>query len=325
MTLPLQLAAYLFCVCSTGFFAGIETGVISMNRLRLLHRARQGSKNAQLLSGYLRQPDRLLGTTLVGCNLMSVILSTLASDMGAPFGSAGISAAAALTTLVLLLFGEFLPKSWFASRPLRRCVPAAPLLRFCELVFLPVSKLLMLATCWIKGDTWKGRRQLFFVTRENLRWLAKDSEAGGQISPLENLMIGRVLSLQLKTAADVMTPLAEVRTLRADARLADAADLARASHHMKFPVMDESRSRCIGVLNVRDVLSRIMDSPDARVKPYVRQPLYVKPDVRADDVLPILRRSRHKVALVRDRSGRLLGIITVAGLLRLIVGKLPDQ
>ncbi len=325
MTLTLQLVAYLFCVCSAGFFAGIETGVISMSRLRLLHRARLGSKNAQLLSGYLRQPDRLLGTTLVGCNLMSVILSTLASDMGAPFGSAGISAAAAITTLVLLLFGEFLPKSWFASRPLRRCVPAAPLLRFCEIIFLPISKLLMFATCWVKGDTWKGRRQLFFVTRENLRWLAKDSEAGGQISPLENLMISRVLSLQLKTAAEVMTPFEEVKTLKSDARLADAADLARESHHMKFPVMDEAHSRCVGVLNVRDVLARMMDSPDSRVQSYVRQPLYVKPDVRADDVLPILRRSRHKIALVRDRSGKILGIITVAGLLRFIVGKLPDQ
>ncbi len=325
MILPFQLAAYIFCVCASGFFAGMETGVISMNRLRLLHRARLGSKNAQLLSGYLRQPDRLLCTTLVGCNLMSVILSTLAADMGAPFGSAGISAAAALTTLLLLLFGEFLPKSWFASRPLRRCVPAAPLLRFCELLFLPVSRLLMGATCWIKGDTWKGRRQLFFVTRENLRWLAKDSEAGGQISPLENLMIGRVLSLQLKTAAEVMTPFAEVNTLRSDARLADAADLARESHHTKFPVMDEAHSRCIGVLNVRDVLARMMDAPDSRVQSYVRQPLYVKPEVRADDVLPVLRRSRHKIALVRDRSGNILGIITVAGILRFIVGKLPDQ
>ena len=151
MTFELQIAAYVACVSASAFFAGIETGVISMNRLRLLHRARLGSRNAKLLSGYLREPERLLGTTLVGCNLMSVVLSTLATDMGAPFGSAGIGAAAAFTTLILLLFGEFLPKSWFGSRPLERCVPAAPLLRFCELLFLPLSKLLMLATSWTKG------------------------------------------------------------------------------------------------------------------------------------------------------------------------------
>ena len=323
MTLELQIAAYVVCVFASAFFAGIETGVISMNRLRLLHRARLGSRNAKLLSGYLREPDRLLGTTLVGCNLMSVILSTLATDMGAPFGSAGIGAAAAFTTLILLLFGEFLPKSWFGSRPLERCVPAAPLLRFCELLFLPLSKLLMLATSWTKGGAEKPRG--LFITRENLRWLAKDSEAGGQISPIENLMIGRVLSLQLKTAAEVMTPIAQVRTLRPDATLGDAADLARSSHHMKFPVMTPDGARCVGVLNVRDVLAHITDKPNDKALPHVRAPFYVKADVRADDVLPLLRRARRRMAVVRDKSGHILGILTVAGILRFVVGKLPDQ
>ena len=323
MTFELQIAAYVACVSASAFFAGIETGVISMNRLRLLHRARLGSRNAKLLSGYLREPERLLGTTLVGCNLMSVVLSTLATDMGASFGSAGIGAAAAFTTLILLLFGEFLPKSWFGSRPLERCVPAAPLLRFCELLFLPLSKLLMLATSWTKGGAEKSRG--LFITRENLRWLAKDSEAGGQISPIENLMIGRVLSLQLKTAAEVMTPIAQVRTLRPDATLGDAADLARSSHHMKFPVMTPDGARCVGVLNVRDVLAHITDKPNDKALPHVRAPFYVKADVRADDVLPLLRRARRRMAVVRDKSGHILGILTVAGILRFVVGKLPDQ
>ena len=64
----------------------------------------------------------------------------------------------------------------------------------------------MLATSWTKGAE---KPRGLFITRENLRWLAKDSEAGGQISPIENLMIGRVLSLQLKTAAEVMPALVE--------------------------------------------------------------------------------------------------------------------
>ena len=323
MTLELQIAAYVLCVLASAFFAGIETGVISMNRLRLLHRARLGSRNAKIISGYLREPDRLLGTTLVGCNLMSVILSTLATDIGAPFGGAGIGAAAAFTTLILLLFGEFLPKSWFGSRPLERCVPAAPLLRFFELLFKPLSKLLMLSTSWTKGRKEPPREA--FITRENLRWLAKDSEAGGQISPLENLMIGRVLSLQLRTAAEVMTPISQVRTLRPDATLGDAADLARSSHHMKFPVMTPDGARCVGVLNVRDVLGHVTDRPNAKALPHVRAPFYVKADVRADDVLPLLRRARRRMAIVRDKSGRILGILTVAGLLRFVVGKLPDS
>jgi CBS domain containing-hemolysin-like protein len=113
--------------------------------------------------------------------------------------------------------------------------------------------------------------------------------------------------------------------LHPGATLGAAADLARSSHHMKVPVMSEDGARCVGVLNVRDVLSCVTDKPDAPVLPHVRTPFYIKADVRADDVLPLLRRARRRLALVRDRSGKILGIITVAGILRFIVGRLPAQ
>lgn len=326
MTPFAEIILYVFCVVSTAFFAGIETGVISINRLRLLHRARLGSKNAKLISGYLRNPDRLLGTTLVGCNLMSVIVSTLSSEIGDHAGgNTGVTIATAVTTLLLLLFGEFLPKAWFGSRPIERCIPAAPVLRFTEILFLPFSKALLFLTSWTKDKDAEKKSDGAFVTRENLRWLASDSEAGGQISPLENLMVGRVLSLQLKTAGEIMTPLARVITLDADSTLGNAADLARKSHHMKFPVMTTDHSRCTGILYIEDVLAHITDTPGKPISPHVRKPLYIRPDVRADDVLPLLRRGRHNIAVVRDRSGKILGIITVAGILRFIVGKLPEQ
>ena len=119
--------------------------------------------------------------------------------------------------------------------------------------------------------------------------------------------------------------MAQVRVLHPDATLGDAADLARSSHHMKFPVMTPDGARCVGVLNVRDVLAHITDNPGEKVLPHVRTPFYVKADIRADDVLPLLRRARRRMAIVRDKSGRILGILTVAGLLRIVVGKLPDS
>lgn len=325
MTLSSEIILYVFCVLATGFFAGMETGVISMNRLRLLHRARSGSKHAEIISGYLREPDRLLGTTLVGCNLMSVLISTLGTSVAEKQGGGYlVSVAAGITTVVLLLFGEFLPKTWFGSRPLERCVPLARVLRYSEIVFLPFSKLLMLLTSWVRKDNAAESKSSTFITRENLQWLANDSAEGGQISPLERLMIGRVLSLQLKTAQEVMTPLSRVMTLGEDSTLADAAELARESRHLKFPVMNRARTRCIGVLHIEDVMAHITEQPNVPVTKKLRTPFYIRPEVRADDVLPLLRRGRHHLAIVRDRSGHVLGIITLEGILNLIVGKLTS-
>ena len=81
MTTVLQLAAVLFCVMGEAFFSGMETGVISIRRLRLRHRLRQGDAAARSLAFFLEEPDRLLGTTLVGTNLCVVVASVLWTSM----------------------------------------------------------------------------------------------------------------------------------------------------------------------------------------------------------------------------------------------------
>lgn len=318
MSAFLKLFFFCACVAGAGFFSGMETGVISINRVRLLHRARSGSKNASILEAFLREPDRLLGTTLVGCNIMGVIVSALASEIAADTSGLIPPVISALgATLLLLVFGEFLPKAWFGSRPLERCVPLAPALSVFETLFAPLSRPLLGLTAWTKR---KGERaQGVLMTRENLRFLAADSERGGQISPLENMMIGRVLSLQMRTAAEIMTPMSRVVALRRDSTMGEVASLSRSTGHMKFPVMSADGSRCLGILHVAEILAHITDNPGAPVFPSVRQPFYVKAEMRADDVLPLMRRQRQRMALVRDRSGRILGIVTASSILDLIV------
>ena len=326
MTLTAKLLLFVFCLAAAGFFAGMETGVISINRLRLLHRVRNGSRNAKIISGYLRDTDRLLGTMLIGGNLVNVLLSTLAASLAARYlGDKGLGIAALATSFLIVLFGELIPKAWFSSRPLQRCVPLARPLRLAEIVLSPFSRLLMALTTWAGGAAGNSGKRSPFVTRENLQSLTRDSEAGGQISPLEQLMISRVLALQLKTAREVMTPLASVVSLPPDATLADAADLVRKRHFQKLPVFSRDGRSCLGFLHVRDVFAELEGSPDAPVAKFLRRPFYVRSEARADDLLPMLRRNGRRMAVVRDRSGHFLGIVTASGMLRLVVGNLPSD
>ena len=318
MSDAIRLILFCLCVAGSGFFAGMETGVISTSRVRLMHRARSGSRGAAILDGYLREPDRLLATTLVGCNLLGVVVSALASEMIASLAGRPMpAAAAAMSSLALLLFGEFLPKAWFGSRPLERCVPLARALAFSERLFAPVARPLLRLTSWTGGSAAKSHGVL--MTRENLRLLADDSQRRGQISPLENLMIGRVLSLQTRTAAEIMTPISRTVTLRRDATMGEVATLARRTGHMRFPVMADDGSRCLGILHLADILARITDEPDAPVARKIRPAFHVKSSMRADDVLPLMRGKRQRMAIVRDKSGATLGIVTSSSILDRIV------
>lgn len=324
-----ECAILLLCICLSAFFSGIETGIISINRLRLVHRSRAGSKNAQIIDSYRRTPDRLLGTTLVGNNFVNVLIPILSTELAIRFwGDTALvaGAVAVATTVLLLVFGEYLPKAWFSCRPMERCLPFARVLRAIEILLSPFAKVLMAITAWVsvRGRKAKNAKSPF-VTRENLQWLANDSERGGQISTLELIMINRVLTLQGKTAREIMRPLSVVKALRPDETVADAAKAFSELHYEKMPVIsrDEHGQTCHGILFMRDVLPELESIGQDSVVRHMRRSFFIRDDVRADDVLPMMRRAGQRLAIVRNRSGELLGIVTAPGILRMIVGNLP--
>ncbi len=324
MTLPIELGLILACMLSEAFFSGMETGVISVNRLRLLHLVRNGSRGAQILEGFLRETDRLLGTTLVGTNLSMVVVSTLAARTAERhWGNAGQAVAGVVISLVVLVGCEYIPKAWFNSRPLARCIPLAFLLRASEKLLRPLAALVLSVTHWADPRRRKHDSRSPFVTREHLQILARDSEASGQISTFERLMINRVLDLQLQTAADLMMPLERVIRVQPDTSLQACAELVRRHGHLKLPVFDAGNTNCVGVLYMQEVLARSGDLERATAASLMRPPFFLADTLRADDVLPVLRRNRQHLALVRDGQGRVRGIVTVENGLKALMGNLP--
>ncbi|MEI8352863.1 MAG: CNNM domain-containing protein, partial [bacterium] len=139
----------LCCLAGAAFFEGMETGVISLNRMRLRHLAEQGDKAARILQNFLEQPDRLLGTTLMGTNLFIVTASVISANRGSRLGEWGEAFTGMITTLLALVFSQYLPKAWFQSRPLKRCRPCAIPLRWSALMLRPFINVINWLTAWI--------------------------------------------------------------------------------------------------------------------------------------------------------------------------------
>ncbi len=317
-----RLAAIVGCHILAAFFAGMETGVTSLNRLRLLHRARNGSRNAQVLEGFLRDTDRLLATALVWSNIVNVVISTLAGGLAAQYwGHVGQTAAAAIVAVTVLVFGEYLPKAWFYSRPLERCLPLAGALRAAEIMVKPIGKSVVAIAQLILPRARYSHRPS--VSRESISRLARESEARGQISALERLLIDRVMALQLRTAADVMTPIERVVRVTPSTSLRDCASLVRRHGFMKMPVFDESGSNCVGIVRLYGLLVRASLDNESTAADIMVSPFFVDASMRADDVLPALRRSRRHLAIVRDSRKRTIGMVTVEDCLDALVGDLP--
>lgn len=313
----------LFCMAGAAFFAGVETGIISIHRMRLRHLAERGDRPARIIEQFLEKPDILLGTTLVGTNLCVIIASVVAASLGGELmGSGGEVVMGVLTTIVILVFSEYIPKAWFQSQPLRRCRVFASALFWSANLLRPFYMAINWITQWLLPAAVKtdGPRQLF-ATKDEIDLLARESAEHGVLSPKQRIMIRRVLDLSNKTAADIMTPRSAIHCVQASASIEEFFAKVRESNHTRLPVLDAATGVFTGTVNFFDVVSREGDPLKASLSTFVRPPLVVPETMPMVEVFSRLRLSRQAVCLVGKSPAEIAGLITNQNILDQIVGK----
>jgi len=324
MNPTLQFVLILVCIAGSAFFSGIETGVISIQRTRLKHYARRGSKRARLLEAFQSDSDRLLGTTLVGTNLCVVMCSVLGASMGRRFSSVwGETAATAVMTVVLLIIGEYLPKAWFHNRPFDRSRRFVNTLRVTEILLTPISAVILrISRTLMPGSDRTFLEPTPFVTRDDLKVLAREGERDGVLSPRERVMIHRVFELSGKPASQIMVPREQMAIVNYDTTITEFFDIARQIDNTRMPVYDREKKTFTGILNVFFVLSYIGTNSTRPIGWFGRPALFVSAQMPVDDILPLMRRHRQPMALVQDDAGEVVGLLTTEDILEEVVGKL---
>ncbi|MCL2105308.1 MAG: DUF21 domain-containing protein, partial [Kiritimatiellaeota bacterium] len=167
----MSVAWYLFfmllCFVSVAFFAGTESGVLCVSRVRLMHFVRNGLKSATILASYLDNMQHFVVTVLVGCNLSNVILSTLSASVARtlfPRDPLYQFLWACVVVSMVLFFSEYLPKLFFTTRPLRRTLLVMDLFRLIDRLLYPLTRLVSLLTS--RFGQGNANEQHALITRE---------------------------------------------------------------------------------------------------------------------------------------------------------------
>jgi len=319
-----RVVVIALCMVGAAFFSGIETGVVSIHRLRLQHFVRQGSRRALILQGFLDDTDRLLGTTLAGTNLCIVITSVVGASLAyAILGPWGEALSTALCAFLLLVFAEYLPKAWFYSRPFERSYRLAGVLAAADALLRPLSGSVVWLTRWIvPGRQTSLARADPSVTKDELKLLARQGEEAGELSAKERSMIHRVFDLSNETAASVMLPRDKIAFVYGDTTIPQFREIARASRFTRMPILDRQTNAFVGIVNVFQVVSPSGARQPGTIAGFARPPLFVPQAMSAAEILPRMRRLRQPMALVADGRNEVIGLLTTEDILEEIVGKL---
>jgi CBS domain containing-hemolysin-like protein len=321
MTL-LIILLFATCFIGTAFFAGIETGVISCHRIRLRALAEKGVQHLAILEFFLTNPDRLLGTTLIGTNICTVTLSVLAARFCSDLlGTWGEAVSDVVMTILILVFCEYIPKAWFQSDPIERSRPFATTLWLTALILRPFAYLITKITnLFLPSALDQPSTSRPLISRDEIDLLAKESADRGILSPRQRIMIHRVVELTGKMAAQVMIPRDRIVVVQHSSPIRDFLDLTQQSHFTRLPVWDESTRKFVGIANLFDVLALDPTLHDRPIADFMRPPQFINASTPLTEIFPRMRSSRQPMGLVINPQAEVVGVLTTEDILNHIVG-----
>ncbi len=302
--------------------------MLSLNRYRLRHQAKEGHRGAKRAIDLLSRPDRLLGTILVGNNFVNILASSIATVLAMQlWGEAGIAIATIGLTILLLIFGEITPKTLAALRPEAIAYPVSLPLSLLQKVLYPLVAMLG----WISNGMLRligvdpSKKGTDSLSTEELRSVVRES--GSDLPMNRQSMLLGILDLERVTVDDIMIPRNEVAGIDLEDDLEVIVGQLRTTPHTRLPVFHKDINQIEGIVHMRQI-ARLL-SHDQLTKESLLQacnePYFVPENTPLSTQLLNFQKQKRRIGIVVDEYGDVLGIVTLEDILEEIVGEFSNQ
>jgi putative hemolysin len=296
----------------SAFFSGSETALMAISRLRLRHLAETMPLRARLVERILKRPERLIGTILLGNNLVNVAMAAIATAIAVTlWGERGIAYVTAILTLAILIFSEITPKVYAKYFNERVSFVTAPILNVIMVLFNPAvivvtyisNKILYL----IGVDVSRIKRPL--MTEQEIQTCIKMGWDEGAITAAERKMLSRVFTLNDKTVGEVMVPRENMTTINIDATMDTILKTVMKTGYSRFPISKGKDLDIVGSIHTKDFFKLIE----------AKKPFSIDAQLRS------FQAEKLHQAVVLDDNGKVIGLITLEDILEELVGSIQDE
>lgn len=322
----LYVVAVLLVMCSA-YFSASEMAFTAVNQIRLRSLADNKVKGARKAIYITEHYDKTLSTILIGNNLVNIALTTICAYVFSvlitdPTLSNVLNTA--IMTIIILIFGEILPKSMVKVEPLSFALKTSAVMFMIVKILTPISwvflKLQHAATKRAKETNSDPA-----VTEEELESIIDTMEEEGVIDKDNAEIMQGVLDLADRTAYDIMTPRVDISAINYAESVKNVQDKFMDTMFSRLPVYEDTIDRIIGILNQKDFFKAMLSGEKVFIKKIMTEPLYINENMKADDVIRLMQKSKKHMAVVLDEHGGTSGIVCMEDAIEEVVGEIYDE
>jgi Mg2+/Co2+ transporter CorB len=326
-------------LCMSAFFSGSETALTAVNRAAMHRMAAQGSRGARTALKLTDDNERLIGSILLGNNLVNILAASLATSLfTAAFGEAGVAWATLVMTLLVLIFAEVAPKTYAITYPERAAVLVSAPIAFLVRTFAPVVSFIRMivrmafGVIGIEADP----DAHMLAPDEQIRGTIDLHHSEGGVDKTDRDRLLAALDLKDREVAEVMRHRRDIQSISAEDPPEDILAFCLSSSHTRIPIWKGEPENIVGVLHAKDLLRaeyrQVRNAQDPKaalsrldVMSIAMKPWFVPETRPLDDLLRAFLRRNSQFALVVDEYGVLQGLVTLEDILEEIVGDITDE
>lgn len=332
LDIALLLAAIIVLLLMSAFFSGSETALTAASRARMHALEQDGNERAKLVNQLLAAPERIIGTVLLGNNLVNILASALSTSLLIGlFGELGVAYATIVMTVLIVVFSEVLPKTYALAYPDRIALAVAPVMRVLIVILRPAT---VLVGGIVKGvlratPSTKDDAANILAAHEEIRGTIELQTKEGAVERHDANMLGGVLDLKDLAVSDIMVHRTKMEMVDADDPPAKiVADVVK-SQYTRVPIWREQPENIVGLLHTKDMLSALAaagwDASKLDIMSFASPPWFVPDSTSLKDQLDEFLKKKAQLALVVDEYGEVQGLITLEDILEEIVGQISDE
>ncbi|MPM48165.1 hypothetical protein SDC9_94888 [bioreactor metagenome] len=314
-----------FLILGGGYFAGSEIAYASVNKIRIKNYAEDGDARAKKALYILNNFDKSISTLLVGNNLMHIGAATTATVIATrTWGQGAVAYSTLITTLVVFLVSEMIPKNLAKSRNEDFALAVAESLYVLMKLLTPV---VFFFTSISKGVSKLFKKQEEpTVTEDELYDILETIKEEGSLEAGKSKLISSALEFADVTAQDALTARVDVVAIDIDSTCDEILQTIKEEKYSRLPVYEDNIDHIIGILNIRKFLKVYMKQGNhINLRALLDPPYFVPKTTKIDDLLQEMSRRKLHMAIVNDDYGGTLGIMTVEDILEELVGEIWDE